>query len=164
MNAESHNTVARWLVWTLISNNTPYILTTHQGNRKHHRGFPLTMFSYVIPDTDNFFQLNPIKIDSDIVTHQTAAHKLYLLDIISSSILDASNGISKDTVSNQYGTWYRWCTLLKHLGSIPQYQRTIIVSSFAASVQRNRFGTTRKQKILHGTVKSAISDVSASFY
>ena len=37
------------------------------------------------------------------------------------------------------------------------------MSSLSASVQRNQFVTTRKQTILHGTVKSAISDVSASF-
>ena len=45
----------------------------------------------------------------------------------------------------------------------PQDQRTILVSSFTASVQRNQFDTTRKQIILHGNVKSAILDVSASF-
>ena len=38
-----------------------------------------------------------------------------------------------------------------------------MVSSFAASVRRNHFGKTRKHILLHGTVKSAISDVSASF-
>ena len=63
-----------------------------------------------------------------------------------------------------------WCTLLKHSGiseefpgGIPQEHRTILVSSFAASVQQNQFGTTRKQIILDGTIKSTISYVSASF-
>ena len=37
------------------------------------------------------------------------------------------------------------------------------MSSFAASVRRNQFGKTRKHILLHGAVKSAISDVSASF-
>ena len=37
------------------------------------------------------------------------------------------------------------------------------MSSFAASVQQNQFGTTRKKMLLHVTVKSAISDVSMSF-
>ena len=92
------------------------------------------------------------------------------MNIVASGSLDTSNGIAKATATNQSGKWYRWCILLKHsgiadelLGGIPQEQRTIIVSSFAASVQQNQFGTTRKQIILHGTVKSAILDVSASF-
>ena len=51
----------------------------------------------------------------------------------------------------------------KFLEGIPQAQKTILVSSFAASVRRNQFGKTRKHIILHGTVKSTISDVSASF-
>ena len=52
---------------------------------------------------------------------------------------------------------------MNYLGGIPQEQRKIFVSSFAASVQINRFGTTRKI-LFHGTVKSAISDVSASLW
>ena len=48
-------------------------------------------------------------------------------------------------------------------GGIPQEHRKILVSSFTASVRQNQFGTTRKQIILHRTVKSAISDISASF-
>ena len=38
------------------------------------------------------------------------------------------------------------------------------MSSFAASVRRNHFGTTMKQILLHETVKSSILDVSASFW
>ena len=63
-----------------------------------------------------------------------------------------------------------WCILLKHssttnafLGGGYTIAEEILVSSFAASVQRNQFGTTRKQILLHGTIKSAILDVSASF-
>ena len=36
--------------------------------------------------------------------------------------------------------------------------------SFAASLQKKPFGTTRKQTLLHGTVKYAISDVYVSFW
>ena len=36
------------------------------------------------------------------------------------------------------------------------------MSSFSASVRRNQFGKTRKKILLHGTVKSAISDISTS--
>ena len=37
------------------------------------------------------------------------------------------------------------------------------MASFASSVRRNQFRKTRKQILLHGNVKSAISDVSAYF-
>ena len=37
------------------------------------------------------------------------------------------------------------------------------MTSFSASVRKNQSGITRKQILLHGTVKSAISDVSMSF-
>ena len=37
------------------------------------------------------------------------------------------------------------------------------MSSLTASVQRNQFVKTRKQILLHGTVNSAISDLSSSF-
>ena len=50
------------------------------------------------------------------------------------------------------------------MGGIPQDQKKILVSSFAASVQRNQFGTNRKQILLHRTVKSNILDVSESFW
>ena len=49
------------------------------------------------------------------------------------------------------------------MGGIPQEKRTILVSSFAASVRQNQFRKTRKQILLHETVKFSISDVSASF-
>ena len=101
----------------------------------------------------------------------TSRQKRYLLDIIASDSLDASNGIAKATATNRSGNWYKWCTFPKNsviadkfLGGIPQEQMTIRVSSFAASVQRNQFGTTRKQIFLHGTVKSDILDVSAFFW
>ena len=116
------------------------------------------------------FQPNPITTDSGIVPHKTSAHKRYLLDNIASGRLDASNGISKVTATKQYGSWDRCYTFLKNsgitdefLGGIPKEQRKILVSSFTASVQRNQFGTTKKNILLYGTVKSTISDVSVSF-
>ena len=97
------------------------------------------------------FQPNPTTTDSSIVPHQRAAQERYLLDIIASGSLDASNSISKATATNQSSKWYRWCTFIKHsgigdefLGGIPKYQRTILLSSFAASVRRNQIGTTRE--------------------
>ena len=51
----------------------------------------------------------------------------------------------------------------KFLDGIQNMAKTTLVSSFAASVQRNHFGKTKKAKLLHGTVKDVISDISASF-
>ena len=48
------------------------------------------------------------------------------------------------------------------LEGIPQSQKIILVSSFADPVRRNQLGKTGKHILLHGAVKSAISDVSAS--
>ena len=87
-----------------------------------------------------------------IVPYQTDAQKRYLPDIISSVVLNASNGIDKAISTKNSVNWGRWCKFLKHsgisdkfLGGIPQDHRTILVSSFAASVRRNQFGTTRKK-------------------
>ena len=128
-------------------------------------------FLHVRTDTHKKIQLNLITTDSGIVPHQTVAQKRDLLDIITSGSLDASNGITRANATNQSSNWDKWCTFLKHsgiteelLGGIPQEQRTILVSPFAALVQRNQFGTTRTQILLHGTVKSTISNVSVAFW
>ena len=52
---------------------------------------------------------------------------------------------------------------MANLGEIPQEHITILVSSFSTSVQQNKSDATRKKILLHGTVKYAILDVSASF-
>ena len=116
------------------------------------------------------FQPQPPTKYSDIIPHQTAAQRRYPLDIIASGSLGATNIITKVNVAKQSGNWDRWCTFLTHsvitetfLGGTPQEYKTIIVSSFAASVQRNQFVTTKKQTPLHRIVKSAILDVSESF-
>ena len=147
------------------------ILTTYHGNRKHHHRFPLTEFSHVRPDTHRKYQPNTIITDSGIDPHQTASQKHYILYIIACGRLKAYNGIAKATVTKQSGNWNRWFTFLKHSGisdkflaGILQEQRKILVLSFAASVRRNQFGTTRKQILLRGNVKSAISDLSAFFW
>ena len=77
--------------------------------------------------------------------------EITLLGIIASGSLNASNGIARATATKQSGNWDRWGTFLKHsgitdefLGGIPQEQRTILVSSFSASVQRNQFVKTSK--------------------
>ena len=44
----------------------------------------------------------------------TSRQKRYLLDIIASDSLDASNGIAKATATNRSGNWYKWCTFPKH--------------------------------------------------
>ena len=49
------------------------------------------------------------------------------------------------------------------LDIILQGEKTIMVSSFTSLVQTNHFGATRKLKLLHGTIKSAVLDISMSF-
>ena len=65
---------------------------------------------------DHLNKYNKQCSDSGIVPHQTAAQERFLLDIIASGILDASNGIAKATATKQSGNWYMWCTFLKHSG------------------------------------------------
>ena len=79
--------------------------------------------------------------------------------------------IPKSTAIKQSSNWERWFTFLTQTGiknifldGIPQGYKTILASSFTVSVDRNQFGTTSKFKLFHGTVKDAISDVSASFW
>ena len=50
------------------------------------------------------------------------------------------------------------------MNRLEQVYKTTLVSSFAASVWRNQFTTTKKYDLLHSTVKAAISDVSISFW
>ena len=73
-------------------------------------------FPHVILDTHKKFQLNPTTTDSDIITHQAAVHKRYLLDIITSGSLEETNGTAKATVTNKSGNWDMWCKFLKHSG------------------------------------------------
>ena len=146
MNAESHNAVARWNGWTIVSNEkslysqhikgTKNIIADYLSRDFHRSDQTLTkIFNQIYHNRQRHFP------------HQTAAQERYLMDIIASGSLDASNGIDKDTATKQSGNWDRWGTLLKHsgitdkfLGGIPQEQKTILVSSFAASVRRNQFG------------------------
>ena len=101
---------------------------------------------------DDLNKYNKQCSESGIVPHQTDAQDCSLPDIISSGSIEASNGIAKATATKQSGNWYRWCTFIKHsviadesLGDIPQEQTETLLSSFAASVQQNQFGTTRKR-------------------
>ena len=78
--------------------------------------------------------------------------------------------ITKSTVTKYYGNWEGWCKFLTHTGikkklldGIPKGDKTILVLSFTAPVQRNQFGEKNKSKLLYGTVKAAVSDVSMSF-
>ena len=168
VNSESHDAVARWLGWTLVSNKKS-LYSQHIKGTENIIADSLSRDFHMSDQTLKIIE-HSTTIDSGIVPHQTDAQKRYILYIIASVILNSSNSITKATATKQSGNWYMWCTFLKRsvitdefLGVIPQYQSTIIVSPFADSVQINRFSTTRKQILLHGNVKSAISDVSASF-
>ena len=48
------------------------------------------------------------------------------------------------------------------MGRILQGYKITLVSSFAALARRNQFVITKKDKLLHLTVKDSISDISAS--
>ena len=103
---------------------------------------------------------NKLCSDSGIVPHQTAIQEHFLLDIIASNSLDALNGIANATATNQSGNWYRWGTLLKHtrivhefMGGGPTRAEETLVSSFAASVRQNQFGTTRKGILQKGDIR-----------
>ena len=92
--------------------------------------------------------------------HQTAVQEHFLLDIIASGSLDAFNGISNATATKHSGNWYMWCTLIKHtgitdefLGGYPTRAEETLMSSFAASVRRNQFGTTRKRILQKGDIR-----------
>ena len=120
--------------------------------------------------TSQGIQLHSTISDSGIITHQTDTQRDYLLDIVTISILYTTGGITKYTTTKQSGNWKRWCKFQTHTGitrqfldGIPQWEKTILVSSFTSSVQRNQFDATSKPKLLNGTVKSAISDISTSF-
>ena len=112
----------------------------------------------------NLYHLNKYNkssSDSGIVPHQTVVQEHLLLDIIASGSLDAFNGITNATLTKQSGNWYRWGTFLKHtgfankfLGGGPTRAEETLVSSFAASVQRNQFGTTRKRILQKGDICS----------
>ena len=85
------------------------------------------------------------------------------MGIFHRSVIDLTKVIYKATAKNQSRNWDRWYKLLIYIGvedklldRIHYRSRTTLVSSLAASVQRNQFGTTKKTKVLHGTVKSAI--------
>ena len=78
--------------------------------------------------------------------------------------------ISKATATKKSGNWYRWCTLFTHgdveekfLDGLQHKAKTTLVSSFVESAHRNQFGTKKKSKILHKTVKASISYISESF-
>ena len=132
---------------------------------------PLSRDFHISDQTLNFFLPHTPPIDSGILPHQTAAQRRYLLGIITIGSLGTTNGISKATASKKSGNWDRWCTFLTNSGitdnfleGILQEHKTIIVSSFSVPLQRYQFGKTNKQTLLHGTVKSAILDISLSFW
>ena len=104
-------------------------------NRKHNHILPLKVSLHIILDPHRNIQPNPPITDSGIVPNQTAVQRRYLLGIIPSGSLDATNVITKATADNQSGNWDIWCTFITHsgitdkfLGRIPEEHKTIIVS------------------------------------
>ena len=144
-------------------------LPTYQSIRKHHSILALGVFPHLILIPRQYFLTHPPNIDRCVFPHQTTSHRYCLLDIFVRINLKTTYGISKANSSNQSENWEIWCTFITHTGAkekildgLPQGDKTALVSSFAESVQSNKFGTTIKVKTLHVIVSSAILDVSSS--
>ena len=105
----------------------------------------------------NLYHLNKYSkwcSDSGIVPHQTAVQEhfhwisslaavLTLSTALPTTLLpsNVATGIGDANSSNIQESQKNSC------GGIPQAQKTILVSSFAAAVRQNRFGTTRKHTL-----------------
>ena len=162
--------VAQWLGWTLISNKVS-LYSQHIKRTKNiiadslSRDFNISSQYF----TKKFNSILPPQTSASFhIKRQT--QRDYLMGIVTIIILDTTKVIAKAITTNKSDNWERWCTFLTHTGitikfldGIPQGEKTILVSSFAESVQRNQFGATHKPKLLRRTVKSAVSDVSTSF-
>ena len=116
VNARTHDAVSRWVGWTLVSNKTS-LYSQHIKETENIIGDSLSTDFHRSDQTITLkYQPNTITADRGIVPHQTAAQESYLLDIIVSGSIDASNGIAKATATKQYGNWGSWATFLKHSG------------------------------------------------
>ena len=147
----------------------PYVPNTSRELKTSLRTHSQVISIFHISSSQKY-QIHSTTSYSGIIPHQTSTQIYYLLDIVTSSILDTTEGITKANVTKQSGNWERWYTFLTHTGvtnkflnRLPQGEKKIMVASFAASVQRNQFGATRKPKLLHGTVKAAVLGLSTSF-
>ena len=90
-----------------------------------------------------------------IVSHRV----IHLTKVISKPLLPSN--LATDTGGANYPHTQEWST--NYWTGSKNGSRKILVSSFAASVQRKQFGTTNKTKLLHGTFKSSIWDVTEFF-
>ena len=164
VNEGGHDTVALWLGWKLVSNKV-YIYYQHMKVTKNIISDSLSRDFHIL---DHYLTKKPAPFSHQIKrNHSTSnhAHKYFFIDTVTSRNLDMTNGISKATVTKHSGNWKRWCKLLTHTGIKKKFiEKTLLLSSFTASVQTNKFGTTKKYKILHRTIKDAISYVYVSFW
>ena len=90
-------------------------------NIKHYHGIPLTGLPHIRPDTTKNLQTHPLTTYSGIIQHQTDTQRHYIPGIITSDILDITNGISKSTWAKQSGNWDRWCKFLTQSGIMENY-------------------------------------------
>ena len=170
MNAESHDAVARWLGWTLVSNKTSLYSQHIKGTEKiiadslsrdfHKSDQTLTnIFNQILPQqTAALFHIkqlprNVISWISSLAAASTLPTTLPK-PLRPGSLATGKGG--EHSSNNQESQTNPWKESHKHRKkswchhSPPQCDKT-------------SFGKTRKHMLLHGTVKSAILDVSASF-
>ena len=169
MNTESHDSVARCLEWTLVSNENSLYSQHIKGaekiiadslSRDFHRSHQTL--------TKNFNQTLPQQTEASFHTKQTPRNVIYWISSLSSASTlptaspkplqpsSLATGIcaahSSNTQESQTNSWggshqSRGQSLCHH--SPPQCDETSLEKP--------------GKKILHGTIKSSISDVSASF-
>ena len=92
------------------------------------------------------------------------------MDILSRGLFESTGGTTKASQTKQSGSWEHWCTFVHptsiqhiHLDIFSQDEKNTIISALAVSVRANIFGKSDRAQILHGTVKTVILDVSATF-
>ena len=146
------------------------IITTHQRKRKHHHWLPLKEIPTLRWIPHNNLQIHYSTTYSSIIPNKNTAQKEYLMDIVSHRVFHSTKVIPKplltsnletDTGGANYPHMQEWST--NYCTGSKNGSRKILVSSFAAYVQRKQFGTTNKTKLLHGTLKAAISNVTEFF-
>ena len=169
VNKGGHDTVAQWLGWTIFSNMASLYYQKIKGTENIICGITLKVFQYFKSVPHKKFQLYYTTLDSGIIPHQNDTQRDYLLDIFTSSIPKMTERIDKATATKKSVNWEIWCTFLTHTGitnkfldGIQKGENTILVSSFKASVWRNQFSAARKTKLLHGTIKATVLDISPS--
>ena len=105
VNEGGHDTVARWLGCTLVSNEVS-LYSQHIKVTKSIRVDLLPRdFNILCQSLTKKNQLYYTTIDSGIIPHQNVAQRDYLLGIVTSGILDTTEVIAKANSTKQSVNW-----------------------------------------------------------